>query len=114
LLLNEIGNATECSSANIFCIVDNTVITPDLESGILPGVVRDVVIGLASNTGIPVEEKSIPLDMLLNAGEVFITSSLRGVMPVAQIDKISFTANRPVTKKLSALYSAELDAACCE
>jgi aminodeoxychorismate lyase len=112
LLLNEFGNVAECSSANIFCISDGMLITPDLPSGILPGVVRDVIIELAAGEGIQVEEKSLPLDGLLGAQEVFITSSLRGVMPVSQIGETVFTQERPVTEKLSRLYLAGLDAAC--
>lgn len=112
LLLNELGNVAECSSANIFCISGGTLITPDLASGILPGVVRGVVIKLAQDAGVSVSQEPVPLEKLLGAQEVFITSSLRGIMPVAQIDKTQFAKERPLTEKLSALYSGELDAAC--
>jgi branched-subunit amino acid aminotransferase/4-amino-4-deoxychorismate lyase len=114
LLLNELGNVAECSSANIFCIPGGKLVTPDLGSGILPGVVRDVVTGLAAGEGIPVEEKPLPLEELLRAQEVFITSSLRGVMPVSRIGDKVFSEERPVTERLSSLYSAGLDAACRE
>ena len=112
LILNELDNAAECSSANIFCVAGPEFVTPDLDSGVLPGVVRDVVISLAAKEGIPVVEKPLPLENLLEANEVFITSSLRGVMPVSQVGKKVFAEDRPVTERLSALYSAGLDAAC--
>lgn len=112
LLLNEKGDVAECSSANVFAVRGGTVLTPDLDSGILPGVIRDVIISLAEKEGIPVEQRPVPLAELLEADEVFITSSLRGIMPVSQIGEESFSGKRPVTRKLSSLYSAALDAAC--
>lgn len=112
LLLNEHGNVAECSSASIFCVSGGKLITPGLDSGILPGVVRDIIIELATGDGIPVEEKPLPLDEMLGAREVFITSSLRGVMPVSQIGENIFKQERPVTEKLSHLYSEALDAVC--
>jgi branched-chain amino acid aminotransferase len=112
LLVNELGNAAECSSANIFCVFSGEFVTPDTGSGILPGVVRDVVISLAQREGIPVTERPLPLRRLTNASEVFITSSLRGVMPVSRIGDSSFGRERPVTGRLSRAYSAALDAAC--
>jgi branched-chain amino acid aminotransferase len=112
ILLNELGNVAECSSANIFCLQGGVLVTPDFDSGILPGVVRDIVIGLAGREGIPVSEEHMPLEKLIRAQEVFITSSLRGVMPVCQVGERVFGKDRPITDRLSALYSAELDAAC--
>ena len=112
LLLNELGNAAECSSANIFCVSSGEIVTPDTASGILPGVVRDVVINLAKQKGIPATERPLPLQELTGADEVFITSSLRGVMPVSRIGDSAFGKERLVTEKLSRAYSAALDAAC--
>ncbi len=112
LLLNELGNAAECSSANIFCVSSGEIVTPDTGSGILPGVVRDVVISLARTEGITATERPLPLQELTSADEVFITSSLRGVMPVSRIGDSSFGPERPVTEKMSRAYSAALDAAC--
>ncbi len=112
LLLNEMGNVAECTSANIFCVKDGKLLTPDLESGILPGVVRNVVLRLATDASIPVQEKPLPLEELLQSREVFITSSLRGIMPVARIDNKVFGKERLVIEKLSRLYRKELDRAC--
>ncbi len=112
LLLNEHGNVAECSSANVFCVAGGVLGTPGLDSGVLPGVVRDVVLELASRAGIVTRERPVPLEELLGADEVFITSSLRGIMPVSQIGETVFSGERPVTEKLGRLYSAALDAAC--
>ena len=112
LLLNELGSVAECSSANIFCVHSGEIITPDTASGILPGVVRDVVISLAEKEGIHVTERSLPLQDLISADEVFVTSSLRGVMPVSRIGDWTFGGERPITESLSQAYSAAIDAAC--
>jgi len=112
LMLNEHGNVAECSSANIFCVRNGELLTPDLKSGILPGVVRDLIIRLASDAGISVHEKPLPLRELLEADEAFITSSLRGIMPVLKIDERVYAGDRPVTRRLSGLYAGELDRVC--
>jgi len=114
LLVNEKGNVTECSSANIFCITDDKLVAPGLDSGILPGVVRDVIIALARREHILVEERNVTVDELLSAREVFITSSLRGVMPVCRIGDTVFKNRRSIMEKLSLLYLEGLDAACRE
>jgi branched-chain amino acid aminotransferase len=112
LLLNEFGNAAECSSANIFCVSSGEIVTPDTASGILTGVVRDIITGLAKSEGIKAAERPLPLLELKSADEVFITSSLRGVMPVSRIGDSAFGKEKPVTEKLSQAYSAALDDAC--
>jgi branched-chain amino acid aminotransferase len=66
-------------------VEDGTVCTPSLEDGALPGVTRDLVIELCSQLKIPVSEKSLPMSSLKSLSEVFITSTLREVQPVAMI-----------------------------
>ncbi len=71
----------ECSSCNIFLLLDNGVlVTPILEDRILPGINRDSVIILAKKMGITVEERPITIDEALeHAKEVFVTGTAAGI-----------------------------------
>ena len=112
LLLNEKDNVAECSSANIFCVKRGEILTPDIASGILPGVVRAAAIRLSAAEGLRVGEAPLALEELLQAQEVFITSSLRGIMPVGRIGDKAFGLERPLTRLLSRRYAETLDAQC--
>ncbi len=86
ILLNERGEVAECTSANLFIANGNHVFTPPLNSGCLPGITREVILGEIHNAGITVEEKPLfPAD-LEAADEVFITSTTRDLLPVIQIE----------------------------
>lgn len=86
LLLNERGEVSECTSANVFAVTDGVTLTPPLASGSLPGVTRAVML---EELGEPVEERVLCPDDLYAADEVFITSSTRELMPVTRIGEQS-------------------------
>ena len=71
----------EGSSCNIFFFLKNgTLVTPSLSDTILPGITRKSVITLASDLGIPVEERKISIDEALSDGlEVFVTGTAAGI-----------------------------------
>jgi branched-chain amino acid aminotransferase len=92
LLLNERGEVCECTSANIFAAQDGQVWTPPLNSGCLPGVTREVLLGEIRIAGIPVSEKPLVPADLERADEVFITSTTRDLLPVLSIE------NKPVNQ----------------
>ena len=73
ILLNERGEVSECTSANIFIANGNEVWTPPLNSGCLPGITREVLLGEVQARGIKVSEKSFTPADLEAADEVFIT-----------------------------------------
>ena len=106
ILLNERGFVAECSTSNIFLVVEGRLFTPSAESGILPGITREVVLELALNLGIAVEEEEIPLAQLLRADEAFLTNSVVEVMPIAKVDGKPIGTGKPgeVTKRLMAAY----------
>ena len=84
ILLNERSEVTECTSANIFAVQDGVTYTPPLLSGLLPGVTREVMLTELRSSSM-VREKVLSVDDLLEAEEVFITSSTRELLPVARI-----------------------------
>ena len=85
LLLNERGHIAEATSANIFWIRRGRLYTPPLDAGCLDGITRRKILVLARRMGLPVVEKTGPLDHLAAADEVFISSSLKLAAPVGSI-----------------------------
>jgi branched-chain amino acid aminotransferase len=106
LLLNERGEAAECTAANIFCARGGRVLTPPLLSGCLAGITREVVMEIGPAAGIPVEEKTLFPEDLYAADEVFVSSTNRSMLNVAEIagKKISIPAD-PVARKLEKLFN---------
>lgn len=77
---------TEACSANLFAVVDGTLITHPADNLILHGVTRQVVIDLCRNSGIEVDERPFGLDELAKATEVFLTGTILEIAPVVNID----------------------------
>jgi branched-subunit amino acid aminotransferase/4-amino-4-deoxychorismate lyase len=92
LLVGHDGTVLEAPTANVWWRVGNLLRTPSLDLPILAGVTRAVAAALASNVGYEVEEGTYPLAQLLDADEVFLTASIREVMPVAAVDETRFSA----------------------
>ena len=84
LLLNEQGYVAEGSTSNVFIVTADKIITPSLDSGILPGVTREVVLELALSLGIGVEERLVEPEELYQADEVFLTNSVIEIMPLVE------------------------------
>jgi branched-chain amino acid aminotransferase len=107
VLLNERGEVAECTAANIFAVHRGEVRTPALDSGCLEGVTRAVLLEIAPAAGVPAGECALFPDDLFSAEEVFISSTNRNLLPVAEIagHKIA-SASGPVTEKLEKIFAA--------
>jgi len=88
--VNDSGFLTECSVRNLFFVVNGTLRTPSLDCGLLNGVIRQVVLQIASEDGISVEEGAFRLSGLEVAEGIFTTSSASGIVPVIEIQTDSF------------------------
>lgn len=86
ILLEAQGFVTETTTANIFWVEGGKIFTPPTSLGLLPGVTRDVVMGLVAENGFKFGEKATRPEELQSAAEVFITGSTLEVMPVKQIE----------------------------
>lgn len=106
ICLNEKGFVAEASMSNVFMITDGILKTPGLESGILPGITRQAVMELASETGVTSRECDIELDELFQAQEAFLTGSLIEIMPLTEIENKPIGNGRPgtITGRLMAAY----------
>lgn len=89
LFLNERGDVTETSFANIFFVKDEEIFTPILSSGLLKGTMRDYLI-----KNYKINEKIISNDEIKGFDEVFISNSLMGVRSVLAIDDKIFNKNK--------------------
>lgn len=99
----------ECATSNVFAVLGGTVVTPPTDRGALPGVVRARLLALCASAGIASRVRDLTVRDLRGADELFVTSSLRGVVPVVRLDDTAFTAGR-VTSILSAAYVAAMRA----
>ena len=108
VLLNERGEVSECTAANIFAVKDQKVLTPPLNSGCLEGVTRGVLMEVASDAGTSVTEQALRLEDFYAADEVFITSTNRNVIGVKEIagHMVGSGATGPLTKKLDDVFEA--------
>ncbi len=86
ILLNMQGYLTEGTSSNVFFVKDGVVCTPSLESGILDGITRSVVMEILEEEGVGVEEMVYRPDDLKNADEAFLTFTTAGVVPIYSVD----------------------------
>jgi branched-chain amino acid aminotransferase len=87
ILLNEHGQVSECTSANIFIVEGNNVWTPPLtSSGCLPGVTRALLLEEIQIPGFTIAERDLSPAELEAADQAFITSTTRDLIPVLEID----------------------------
>jgi para-aminobenzoate synthetase/4-amino-4-deoxychorismate lyase len=85
LVLDSGGEVLEASRANVFAIEAGVVVTPAADGRILPGVARARAIEAARTVGVELREERLSIDRLIEAGEAFLTGSVRGVEPVRSV-----------------------------
>lgn len=107
LFLNTQGNMTESTAANIFLVNNQTVFTPPVADGLIPGIIRAVVVDICAQLNIPVKEISITPEALLAAEEVFLTNSLIGIQPVSSVGEFTYLAEPIFTHKIKNYYSTK-------
>jgi len=95
ILLNEHGQVSECTSANIFAIRGDDVWTPPLgTSGCLPGVTRAILLEEIQEPGFTIAERELSPSEVEDSDQVFITSTTRDLLPVLSIDDVPLQQNR--------------------
>jgi branched-chain amino acid aminotransferase len=85
ILLNTHGELCECTTANLFWFRGGQLETPEASCGLLPGVVRAVVMDLMEQAGTPVREVRRSADDLPDAEEIFVSNSVVEILPVGRI-----------------------------
>ncbi|MGO4698560.1 aminodeoxychorismate lyase [Paenibacillus sp. 2TAB26] len=82
LMLSREGWLAEGIVSNLFFAKDNVVYTPELATGILPGITRERVLELAGSAGYETEEGLYSLEKLQTADEIWLTNSIQELVPV--------------------------------
>ncbi len=110
VFLNAEGHVTEATTANLWIVENGAVLTPPLAEGLLRGITRDWLFRALPDAGIPIEEAVFGSDRLAAADEVFLTGTVKGVMPVTTIDQapVATGESGPITKRAAALYESAL------
>lgn len=108
LLMDESDHVLEGSTSNLFAFIDGVLVTPG--RGILSGITRKVVLEVAA-PHYSVEIRDLSRQELFGAGEVFITGTNKGLVPVVRIDDTPIGSGRPgpETVHVMALLEARMD-----
>ena len=104
VLVDENNKITEGPGFNLFCINDSGIFTPD--HGVLEGITRQSVFDLAKELHLPIMKKSISVEELYNAEELFATSTAGGIMPITKVSgkEIGKGSVGNLTRQLHKLY----------
>jgi D-alanine transaminase len=102
------GYVTEGAASNVFAVIDGMLVTPPKSNDILPGITRDVILALAQENKMANAEEIISLDALALASEIWITSSMREILPVVELDSkmIGNGVPGPVFETMNRLFQA--------
>ncbi len=109
VLLNERGEISECTSANLFIVTKGKVLTPPLVSGCLPGVTRALLLEEVRVPGLSINEKTLLPDDIESADEVFITSTTRELLPVDSIEGWNIRTSRESRDRLAEAFRRCVD-----
>ncbi len=102
----EDGFVTEGTSSSAYIVKDNVIITRPLSNSILPGIRRKLLIEIANEHDIKIEERLFTPQEALNADEAFLSSATTFVLPIVEIDgkKISDGKPGPIFEKMRKMY----------
>jgi branched-chain amino acid aminotransferase len=108
LLLNWESHLTECTVSNLFFVTAGRLCTPSLSCGILDGITRNIILTLAREEHIPVEEGRFEVQALRQADECFLSNTTMEVMPATTLDSQPIGGGKrgPVTQTLRQQFAA--------
>jgi branched-chain amino acid aminotransferase len=95
IMLNHKGEVAECTGDNIFIVKKGVLKTPSTEAGILEGITRNAVIGLAQKARLPVQEIPLLRHDIFTADECFLTGTAAEVIPVVKLDGRAIGDGKP-------------------
>src|SRR5215470_11422546 len=106
IALDHNGRISEGSGENLFLVWKGCLITPPLSASTLPGITRMTVLQLAKELAIPIEEKTVPREMMYAAEEMFFTGTAAEITPVRSVDRIAVGKGRrgPITARVQKAF----------
>jgi len=105
LRVDPLGRVLEGTRSTFFLVRGGVLLTPPLEVGILAGITRGKILGLARALDLPVREARIQIEELEASQEAFITSTSRGIVPVQRCDQAKIGPPGPMTRRLMRAYA---------
>lgn len=110
LILDLDGHVTEATTSNFFIVKDGVLHTAPLEVGILDGITRRYMLRQAEVLGIEAKVRPFSMEEVVAADEVFVSSTIKGAMPVCRIDEHEFPKGYgPITRRLDDAYWQYVD-----
>lgn len=111
------GYVTEGTASNIFIVIQGNIVTPEISEWILTGITRDFIFELANRYNIPLEARPISVTELVNADEIWMTSSTAELRAIIELDNKSVGDGNigPVWQRMAELYQqhkSELFSSC--
>jgi branched-chain amino acid aminotransferase len=110
LIVDSRGEIVEGASSNVFVVRGGGIVTPPESAGILAGITRAHVLEEAARLGIPVELGRLTRDDVYGADEVFVTSSIREILPAVRVDDrvVGAGVPGPVCRALHRAFRAKV------
>jgi branched-chain amino acid aminotransferase group I len=112
LMLNDDGFIAEGGGCNVFFVREGRLLTPALNSGILPGVTRDLVMELGAGLGIETSQGPVGIGVVRKCDEAFVTNAVIEIMPVTAVsdmqgNKVTINNGEPgkITQQLMEAYT---------
>jgi branched-chain amino acid aminotransferase len=114
LFLDTGGHCSEATASNLFAWTGDTLLTPPLTCGALPGITRATVLELAYGLGFETSDRAFGLGELVAAKEAFLTSSLRGIAPLVRVNGHPLGNGMPgsTTREIAAAYGRLVEREC--
>lgn len=108
------GHVAEGAISNVFVVRDEQLLTPPVNTPVLPGIARATLLELAVELGIPVREQNLSPEDVRGADEVFLTNSIMEVMPVVRLGRHPIGNEKPgdTTRDLAIAYGRLVDREC--
>jgi D-alanine transaminase len=106
------GHATEGSASNLFIVKDGVIITPPKDHQVLPGITRDLILELAQQHNMALNEVHITEQALREADEVWVTSSTKEIVPIIKLDQKVVGNGKPgkIWQQMMRYFAAYKDA----
>jgi len=116
LILNDDGYIAEGGGCNIFFVREGRLTTPALNSGILPGITREVVMELAAGLGIETSQGPVGIGIIRKCDEAFMTNAVIEIMPVTEVrdesgNSVTISGGKAgeITQKLMEVYRKKVE-----
>lgn len=111
LMLNTAGRPASSTMANLFVVRNGTVLTPPRSEGVLDGIMRGLLLAHGRGAGLDCHEEPITAEMIATADEIFLTNSVRLVLPVTALDRRPLDAG-PIAEAAFALFQRLIGEEC--